>query len=206
MIHEERQGSMDLERAQTFTTHRDLSFGRPTTTTSNKASANTSGSTGWSFLSGWWITGSGRESHATSTTGRHTATSQAELTLRKSNLPRNSNGTTDEKDQEQQWEEGSIWDEETWHWPTLIARIFAFLLLALILVCIGLEEITKKFLVLAAIMCVVLAMCICATYVDIRKRCGCRKANVSGSASGTPVSESETTGKTVENPIVATSN
>lgn len=65
-------------------------------------------------------------------------------------------------------------DEETVHWKVLVARIFAFFLLFLILLCIGLEAITRKFLILAAIICGLLVMVIVATYVDARNRfCWC---------------------------------
>ena len=65
-------------------------------------------------------------------------------------------------------------DEETVHWKVLVARIFAFFLLFLILLCIGLEAITRKFLILAAIICGLLVIVIVATYVDSRNRfCWC---------------------------------
>lgn len=65
-------------------------------------------------------------------------------------------------------EEGGILDEETINWPVLLTRVFAIFLLLLIIVFFSLEEISRKFLVLAAIFCVVLVIVIVGTFIDLR--------------------------------------
>jgi hypothetical protein len=62
-----------------------------------------------------------------------------------------------------------IIDEEHWNWPVLLTRVFCFFLLFLIVICVALEEISRRFLVLAAIICGVLVIVIVATYIDPRK-------------------------------------
>lgn len=73
------------------------------------------------------------------------------------------NQMTDEMD-------AGIIDEERVNWKVLFARIFAFFLLFVIIVCCGLGAITPRFLVLAAFICVLLIIVIIATYVDLRAR------------------------------------
>jgi hypothetical protein len=71
-----------------------------------------------------------------------------------------------------------ILDEEQWNWPVLLTRVFSFFLLFVIIVCVALEEISKRFLVLAAIVCGLLVLVLVATYVDPRKWLGillCRR-------------------------------
>lgn len=68
-----------------------------------------------------------------------------------------------------------IMDEEMVNWPVLCTRIFAFFLLFLIIVCFALEEITKRFLILAAIICVVLILVIVFTYVNVYRFICCQK-------------------------------
>jgi hypothetical protein len=62
-----------------------------------------------------------------------------------------------------------IIDEEHWNWTVLLTRIFCFLLVFVIIVCVALEAITPKFLVLAAIICGLLVIVLIATYIDPRK-------------------------------------
>lgn len=63
-----------------------------------------------------------------------------------------------------------ILDEEHVHWKVLGMRIFCFLLLFLIIVCCSLEEISPRFLVLAAMMCGLLVLIILATFIDLGAR------------------------------------
>ena len=83
-----------------------------------------------------------------------------------------------------QTEQDELMDEETWHWPTLLARIFAFFLLFVTILCLCLQAISKRFLILAAIVCVLLIVVIVGTFVDLRTKCFwwlCpRKTNVPG--------------------------
>lgn len=79
--------------------------------------------------------------------------------------PTNQNGEDDDD---------GFMDEETVHWRVLAARVLAFFLLFMILLCIGLEAVTRRFLLLAAIICGVLVIVIVCTYVDARNRfCWC---------------------------------
>lgn len=66
-------------------------------------------------------------------------------------------------------EEELIIDEEHVNYPILCARIFSFFLLFLIILCLALEEITKRFLFLAALICALLILVIVSTYIDPRK-------------------------------------
>lgn len=66
-------------------------------------------------------------------------------------------------------DQDEIMDEEHWNWPVLITRIFCFFLLFLIIVCVILEVITPRFLILAAIICGFLVLIVVATYIDPRK-------------------------------------
>lgn len=66
-------------------------------------------------------------------------------------------------------EDEEIMDEETWNWPVLLTRIFCFFLVFMILLCVALEWISPRFLVLAAIICGVLLLVLVATYIDPRK-------------------------------------
>ncbi|RYH32194.1 hypothetical protein EON65_01065 [archaeon] len=61
-----------------------------------------------------------------------------------------------------------ILDEERVNWTRLLTRVLSFFLLFVVIVMCGLYEISPKFLVLAAIVCVVLIITIVATYVDLR--------------------------------------
>jgi hypothetical protein len=70
-------------------------------------------------------------------------------------------------------EELGMMDEETINWPVLCTRIFAFFLLLLIIVCFALEEITPRFLILAAIIGALLVLVIFSTYFDIRRYLCC---------------------------------
>ena len=66
-------------------------------------------------------------------------------------------------------DDDEIMDEEVWNWPVLMTRVFCFFLLFLIILCVILEVITPKFLVLAAIICGFLVLVVIATYIDPRK-------------------------------------
>lgn len=66
-------------------------------------------------------------------------------------------------------QDDEIMDEEHWNWPVLLTRIFCFFLLFLIIICVILEVITPRFLVLAAIICGFLILVVVGTYVDPRK-------------------------------------
>jgi hypothetical protein len=71
-----------------------------------------------------------------------------------------------------------ILDEEQWNWPVLLTRVLCFFLLFVIIVCVALEEISKRFLVLAAVVGGLLVLVLVATYVDPRKWFGilfCRR-------------------------------
>lgn len=65
-------------------------------------------------------------------------------------------------------DDGEVLDEETINWPVLLTRVFAFFLLFLVILFCSLEEVSHKFLWLAAIVCVVLLVVIVCTYVDLR--------------------------------------
>lgn len=65
-------------------------------------------------------------------------------------------------------DDGDVIDEETINWPALLTRVFAFFLLFLVILFCSLEEVSEKFLWLAAIVCVVLLVVIVCTYVDLR--------------------------------------
>lgn len=58
-------------------------------------------------------------------------------------------------------------DVETVNWGKFFTRVFCLFLLLLIIVSLGLWSVSMKFLVLAAIFCVFLIICIIGTYYDI---------------------------------------
>jgi hypothetical protein len=78
------------------------------------------------------------------------------------------NGDTENELYRTMNDDGDVLDEETINWPVLIARVFAFFLLFLVILFCSLEEVSHKFLWLAAIVCVVLLVVIVCTYVDLR--------------------------------------
>jgi hypothetical protein len=100
-------------------------------------------------------------------------------------------------------DEGGIIDEEHWNWSVLMMRVFCFFLLFLIILCVGLEAITRRFLVLAAIICGFLVLVIIATYVDPRKWIGiiCRCER---STDPTPARRFDTPNPAGNNPIPPT--
>lgn len=61
-----------------------------------------------------------------------------------------------------------VMDEERVNWTRLLTRVLSFFLLFVVIVLCGLYEISSKFLVLAAIVCIALIITIIATYVDLR--------------------------------------
>lgn len=83
-------------------------------------------------------------------------------------------------------DEDGFLDEESWNWPVLCARIFAFVLLFLVLVCLCLYDLNPKFLVLAAFIAIGLMLVILGTYINLwdhskacLQKCGCCKADPS---------------------------
>lgn len=111
-------------------------------------------------------------------------------------------------------DDGGILDEEHWNWPVLLARILCFFLLFLIILCVGLEALTQKFLILAAIICGALVFVIVGTYVDPRKwlgiLCRCQRstdptpARTFTSDRNSTISASVVSSSSVENPIQLT--
>ena len=61
----------------------------------------------------------------------------------------------------------SIMDEETINWRMFFTRIFLILLLCLVIVCLGLYNLNHAFLILAALICGFLILCLVATFVDL---------------------------------------
>lgn len=98
--------------------------------------------------------------------------------------------------------EDGVLDEETWNWSALIARVFAFFLLFLIIICIGLEAITRRFLILAAIICVLLVIVIIGTYVDLREKCCWWICPRKRQLSDNPLENSSST-SSIANPLMA---
>ncbi len=98
-------------------------------------------------------------------------------------------------------EDDGIMDEEHWNWSALIARVFAFFLLFLIILCIGLEAITRRFLILAAIICVLLVIVIIGTYIDLREKCCWWLCPRDQKINDNPI-ESSSTSASVTNPLV----
>lgn len=65
-------------------------------------------------------------------------------------------------------DDGSVLDEETINWPVLLTRVFAFFLLFLVILFCSLEQVSRKFLWLGAIVCVILFFVLVSTFVDLR--------------------------------------
>lgn len=61
----------------------------------------------------------------------------------------------------------SIMDEETINWRMFFTRIFLIILLCLVIVCLGLYNLNHAFLILAALICGFLILCLVATFVDL---------------------------------------
>jgi hypothetical protein len=121
---------------------------------------------------------------------------------RHTNTANNNNENQNSIINAQQQEEDGIMDEETWNWSALIARVFAFFLLFLIIICIGLEAITRKFLVLAAIICVLLVIVIVGTYIDLREKCCWCLCPRNRKDSGNPI-ENPTSSSNISNPLIS---
>jgi regulator of extracellular matrix RemA (YlzA/DUF370 family) len=63
-----------------------------------------------------------------------------------------------------------IMDEEHVHWQVLSTRVLCFFLLFSIIVCVCLQAISNRFLLLAGLICIVLVFIIICTYVDVTGR------------------------------------
>ncbi len=204
-----RTNTLDPERDQTFTTgaKREASTDSRSSSSLNRPSAfSTLGIGGegfWALLG--WNTPNGQGSTTGGSSARNTSVS-GDVAMRASSASAN-DGRATEGGESVSGEDLGMLDEETWHWPTLIARIFSFFLLALILACIGLEEITDRFLILAAMICVFLALVILVTYDRPRKfiigcLCGCcrKEEEREGSSANSATSGASS----VRNPILKT--
>ncbi len=203
-----RTSTSDPDRDQTFTTgakreaSTDSRSNRGSSSVNRPSAFSTLGIGGegfWALLG--WNTPNGQGSTTGGSSARNTSVS-GDVAMRASSASANGNGDA-EGAESVSGEDLGMLDEETWHWPTLIARIFSFFLLALILVCIGLEEITDRFLILAAMICVFLALVIVVTYDRPRKfiigcMCGCcrKEEEREGSSANSTTS--------VRNPILRT--
>jgi hypothetical protein len=160
--------NMDLERADTFTEYRDMSdIVSPSSPT--PATANPNRDQPLPFFS--YFT----RSHEPNIRGNDVKTSAPPLRTEdiyggKESFAEISERTkrriTQQSNVPEQADE--ILDEETWNWPALTARVFAFFLLFAIIVSIALQTISKRFLILAALICILLVIVIIGTYVDIK--------------------------------------
>lgn len=66
--------------------------------------------------------------------------------------------------------EEEIIDEEHVHWKVLLTRVFCFFLLFLVILFCALVGVNRRFVFLAAFICIFLVFVIIATYVDIPAR------------------------------------
>jgi hypothetical protein len=91
----------------------------------------------------------------------------------------NTSGLSNDEQAYNRMDDEEILDEETINWTVLVTRVFAFFLLFLVVLFCALEEISIKFVALAAIVCIVLILVIVATYIDIRRYflCCCKFKN-----------------------------
>jgi hypothetical protein len=64
-------------------------------------------------------------------------------------------------------EELSILDEETWDWPVLLTRVFCFFLLLCTIVLLGLGGLDIKYFILSSLTFALLLIILIGTYVDI---------------------------------------
>lgn len=191
----------DLERADTFTVYRDM--GDIVNPKPGESSSSTNRFMFFPF-------GGGRQNNhhekPENTTQRHegvygSAVSFAGISNKSTVTPSNNDESSPQTNIE---EEDGILDEETWNWSALIARVFAFFLLFLIIICIGLEAITRRFLILAAIICVLLVIVIIGTYIDLREKCCWWICPRPRHLSENPI-ENSSSSASVSNPLVTSS-